>query len=435
MRGKPVVMTLLLTDLVGSTRFVEVLGDVLAAETLARHDRIARDLLARCGGQEIDKTDGFLFIFDRPIDAVRYAVSYHDELRELGESLGVEMSARAGVHLGEVVLWENSAEDVARGAKPVELEGLAKPMAARIMSLAQGGQTLLTQSAYELAQRASLGARDLPGDLQWVRHDFYALKGIEDPIRIYEVGRQGLAPLSPPPDSEKARRAQPGGGNTGLLWAAVLGAFMLIVLSVLLLGAIVAVTFWPNQWGVGESHEAPDAPLFAKLVEGDGGESPVEGDEAEPQAGVEGGAVEARVEPDVGVAAQGEGDEAAAEPDGGAQVEGDAGGGEDEPSAGVVRVRIVTEPPGARIRVNNKRVEGTSPLTVELPAVEGRYRVKAALKGYKLASRRCVLSSQERAAGEATCTLRLRKRRGGSPEPAGGAYEPIEEKPRIHMVD
>ena len=44
---------------------------------------LARDLLARHQGQEIDKTDGFLLLFDRPVEAVRYALAYHDALAAL----------------------------------------------------------------------------------------------------------------------------------------------------------------------------------------------------------------------------------------------------------------------------------------------------------------------------------------------------------------
>ena len=72
-----VIRVLVLTDLVDSTRLVETLGDSRAFELAGRHDRLARDLLARCGGLEIDKTDGFLLLFERPADAVRYALSYH----------------------------------------------------------------------------------------------------------------------------------------------------------------------------------------------------------------------------------------------------------------------------------------------------------------------------------------------------------------------
>ena len=44
--------------------------------------------------------------------------------------MAVPLKARAGLHVGSVILRENSAEDVARGAKPLEVDGLAKPTAA-----------------------------------------------------------------------------------------------------------------------------------------------------------------------------------------------------------------------------------------------------------------------------------------------------------------
>ena len=143
--GKIALKTLLLTDLVDSTRLIEELGDNRAYEVFAHHDRLARDLVKQFGGLEIDKTDGFLLLFERPVDAVDYALEYHRQLAELSRGIGVELEARAGIHLGEVHLRRNSAEDVARGAKPIEVEGLAKPVAARAMALARGRQTLLTQ--------------------------------------------------------------------------------------------------------------------------------------------------------------------------------------------------------------------------------------------------------------------------------------------------
>ena len=50
--------------------------------------------------------------------------------------MGLEIAARVGIHLGEVHLRRNAPRDVARGAKPLEVEGLAKPTAARLMALA-----------------------------------------------------------------------------------------------------------------------------------------------------------------------------------------------------------------------------------------------------------------------------------------------------------
>ena len=111
-----VLKTLLMSDLVDSTRLVEELGDRRTAELFAQHDHLARDLLMRHEGQEIDKTDGFLLLFERPLLAVRYALAYHQALAELSGEVKVTMSARVGIHLGEVILRKNPLEDIARGA-------------------------------------------------------------------------------------------------------------------------------------------------------------------------------------------------------------------------------------------------------------------------------------------------------------------------------
>ncbi|MEM7354830.1 MAG: protein kinase [Acidobacteriota bacterium] len=201
-----VVRTLLLTDLVASTRLFERLGDQRAVDVSSHHDRVARALFKQHGGFEIDKTDGFLVIFERPIDAVLCAVAYHRSLGELSKELGVDLQARAGIHLGEVFLRRNAADEIARGAKQVEMEGLAKPMAARVMALATGHQTLITRGAFDLARRAAADTGEASRKLGWLSHGDYMFKGIEEPVEVCEVGLEGLSPLRPPPDSEKSRR-------------------------------------------------------------------------------------------------------------------------------------------------------------------------------------------------------------------------------------
>ena len=203
--GTVQVVTLLASDLVDSTRFITRIGDVRAAEVLARHDRIARDLMLECGAREIDKTDGFLLTFARPADAVTYAIAYHDALARLATDSGERLDARIGIHLGEIVIRDNILADVARGAKPTEFEGLAKPIVARVMSLATARQTLLTRSVFDLARRGSLGSQLASESLTWLAHGSYLAKGIDDPIEVFEVGRTGLAPLVAPVDTGKVR--------------------------------------------------------------------------------------------------------------------------------------------------------------------------------------------------------------------------------------
>ena len=186
---------LVFTDVVDSTPLVERLGDARAAELWARHDRQARDLLARHGGREIDRTDGFFLSFERVADAAAFALGYQQAIAALG------LAARVGIHHGEVMLRENAAADVARGAKPLEVEGLAKPFAARVMALAHGGQILLSAPA-----RAALGDAALADGAQFESHGHYRLKGVEEPVELFELGRRGASAFVPPADADKAYR-------------------------------------------------------------------------------------------------------------------------------------------------------------------------------------------------------------------------------------
>ncbi len=190
------IRALLLTDVVDSTKLSERLGDVAMAEVWAGHDRLARDLLPRWRGREIDKTDGMLLLFELASDAVQYALDYHRALA----GLPVPLKARAGLHVGAVILRENHADDVARGAKPLEVDGLAKPTAARVMSLARGAQTLLTPEAHE-----SLGDWLEGTALQTLSHGHWVLKGVSTPIELFEVGEDSTT-FTAPPDGEKVYR-------------------------------------------------------------------------------------------------------------------------------------------------------------------------------------------------------------------------------------
>jgi len=183
---------LLVTDVVDSTQLLERLGDEAAATLWTAHDRAARDLLQKWRGLEIDRTDGFLLLFDNVADALGYALAYHRALAQLD----VPLRARAGLHVGPVILRRNDAADVARGAKPLEVEGLAKPTAARVMSVALGGQTLLTAPA-----RDALG----PTTVRLQSHGYWRMKGVAEPIELIEAGDDG-APFTPPPDGAKVYR-------------------------------------------------------------------------------------------------------------------------------------------------------------------------------------------------------------------------------------
>ncbi|WP_300615628.1 putative peptide modification system cyclase [Dokdonella sp.] len=205
----PVLRTLVLCDLADSTALVGRLGDQHAAELFRKHDRVVRTLLNAHTGREIDKTDGFLAMFERPIQAVAFALDYQRQLRQLSSEEQCALVARVGIHIGDVLVWDNAQEDIANGAKATEVEGLVKPIASRLMQLALPGQILLSSVTYSLAHRAQGELGERLATVRWRAHGRYRFKGVPDLIPVFEVGEEGLAPLRAPPWSGKAHREVP----------------------------------------------------------------------------------------------------------------------------------------------------------------------------------------------------------------------------------
>ena len=134
-----VLATLLFTDIVGSTQTAAQLGDRAWSVLLETHRDVVRSEVQRARGREIGTTgDGFLALFDGPARAVRCAVAIIDRLGAIGVSI------RAGVHTSEV---EVAGDDVA---------GLGVHVAARIMSLAEPGEVLVSTVVRDLALGSGL---------------------------------------------------------------------------------------------------------------------------------------------------------------------------------------------------------------------------------------------------------------------------------------
>jgi pimeloyl-ACP methyl ester carboxylesterase len=127
------LLTLLFTDIVGSTRRAAEVGDRRWRELLDAHHAAVRGELERFRGREVDTAgDGFFATFDGPGRALHAAAAIRDALRPL------ELEIRAGVHTGEC--------EVVGAA----VRGVAVHVAARVAGRAAAGEILATSTVRDL---------------------------------------------------------------------------------------------------------------------------------------------------------------------------------------------------------------------------------------------------------------------------------------------
>lgn len=205
----------LFTDLVGSTEIKARIGDSAAADLIGQHDALFRETLSRHHGTvQSDTGDGFFAVFDRPTEALLFALSFVRDLSRIQKP--ARLHVRIGIHAGEIVhLQEEASADGESG--PAKLVGLALDTTHRIMSLAQADQILMTHMAFDTA-RHHIGVAPDGSTVEWRAHGPYLFKGISEPIEVFEAGVEGIAPLTPPPDSEKVRSATAAGDEVTLGW-------------------------------------------------------------------------------------------------------------------------------------------------------------------------------------------------------------------------
>jgi len=156
-----IVTTLLMTDIVDSTRMASRMGDQAWKQVLAEHNRVVRVQLERFRGTEVDTTgDGFLARFPSAVGVLRCASAIRDAVREVG------VEVRIGVHTGEV-------EPTASG-----IGGIAIHATARIMALAGAAEILVSSVTVGLADGSGLA---------FAEHGRHEVKGFERPIEVHRL--------------------------------------------------------------------------------------------------------------------------------------------------------------------------------------------------------------------------------------------------------
>lgn len=220
--SSPDLTVFVFTDVVGSVDLKSRLGDAAAAAIMAQHDALVRELIGAIPRGQIlqDTGDGILARFATASDAAGFALKLQHAIA--GTQWGDQaLSVRVGIHLGEV--WQ--VESIVGGSQ--KLAGLALDLTSRVMSLAQGGQILMTRAAFDSARQ---NVRHYPVEagapaqsIRWMAHGPYLLKGWNEPVEIFEVGVEGMSPLTQPPSGEKGRRVAKEDDESTFGWRPAIG--------------------------------------------------------------------------------------------------------------------------------------------------------------------------------------------------------------------
>ena len=173
-------VTLLFSDIEGSTRLLEGLGTRYDG-VLDQHRSIIRDAVGRHGGEEVrTEGDAFFVAFQRAGDAVRAAVAAQRGLAAFEWPAEAVVRVRMGLHTGEPRLVGG------------DYVGIDVHCAARICSSAHGGQVVVSEATERLVAGQpvdGVALQDL-GD--------HRLKDLSRPLRLYQVAADGLIAAFPP---------------------------------------------------------------------------------------------------------------------------------------------------------------------------------------------------------------------------------------------
>jgi class 3 adenylate cyclase len=155
------LLTLLFTDIVGSTQKAVELGDRRWQELLENHHRVVRQKLEAYQGHEVDTAgDGFFAVFDKPASAVRCASSVSKAVGNLG------IQIRSGLHLGECEISEDG------------VRGITVHIGARVASRAKPCEILVSRTLKD----AIAGS-----DISFDDRGSYELKGIPGKWNLFAV--------------------------------------------------------------------------------------------------------------------------------------------------------------------------------------------------------------------------------------------------------
>jgi class 3 adenylate cyclase len=156
-----ILTTILFTDIVESTKLAHEFGDQAWKSLLDKHSRICEENIKHFRGRLIKDTgDGILAIFDGPGRSVQCAKAISADTKSLG------IHIRAGIHTGEIELRGN------------DTAGVAVHLAARVASLANSDEVLVTRTVRDLVAGSGI---------QFSDHGTHEFRGFSEAWQVYAV--------------------------------------------------------------------------------------------------------------------------------------------------------------------------------------------------------------------------------------------------------
>jgi predicted ATPase/class 3 adenylate cyclase len=172
-------VTFLFTDMEGSTRLMQEVGDRYVEAQVAHHEILRAAFRSNSGRELRTEGDSFFCVFESAIDACRAAATAQRGLAEHRWPEGAAIRVRMGLHTGEAPLVGN------------EYIGVDVHHAARVMASAHGGQVVLSEATRGLVESS------LPASLELRDLGMHRLKDLARPERLFQLVIDGLSDKFP----------------------------------------------------------------------------------------------------------------------------------------------------------------------------------------------------------------------------------------------
>ena len=161
-------ITVLFTDIAGSTAMPQKLGDAGAQEVVRIHNRIVRAVLTNCNGREVKHTgDGIMASFGRVTDSIDASIQMQEECMVSNQqNPDLPLHLKIGINAGEPIVEDN------------DLFGTVVQLSARIVDKAQADEIFVSEIVRGICTGKNYKFDSKGG---------YEMKGFDGPMTLYEV--------------------------------------------------------------------------------------------------------------------------------------------------------------------------------------------------------------------------------------------------------